>query len=138
MADVKEDFVIPKDSWLWEYIGDLSQDILLCSYNEDDVRSMWRRGTIDQEAKEALERLPDVGLLQQWLRDDGRYSDQLTAFVIRHGGWSPHWGWPPVENWTVEEWGEEGPPIVEVDPLTPEEQAIVDAFAAKYNIVERT
>lgn len=129
----KEKFVIPANSYLWEYIGDLSQDILLCSYNEDQVRGMWRNGTIDEEAKQCLAENPDW--LAGWHREDGRYSDQLTALVIQFGGWSPHWGYYPLSEEQLKEWGDEEPPKNEVSVLTTDEQAIVDAFLAKYEIV---
>jgi len=129
---MKEKFIIPNRP-LWEYIGDLSQDILFCSYNEDDIRSMWVRGTIDKEFKSTIEQYK--GYLTGWRREDERYSDALTALVIRHGGWSPTWGWEVPTEWTEEDWGKEGPPKVPVDPLSEEEQAIVNAFLAKYDIV---
>ena len=128
----KAQFVIP-EAHLWEYIGDLSQDVLECSYNEDDIRSMWRRGRIDEEVRETLARYS--WRLERWIREDGQDSDQLTAFVIQFGGWSTTWGWEVPTEWSEEDWGKEGPPKVPVDPLTPEEQAIVDAFLAKYDIV---
>jgi hypothetical protein len=110
----KEQFVIPEDTRLWEYIGDLSQDILECSYNEDDVRQMWVNGRIDQDVAEMLELYH--WRLEGWRREDNRYSDLLTALVIRHGGWAPHYG-------------------TDVDPIKPVEQAIVTAFLDKYDIV---
>jgi hypothetical protein len=128
----KEKFVIG-NAPLWEYIGDLSEDILLCSYNEDDIRQMWVNGRIDEEVKETLARYP--WRLEDWIREDGRYSDQLTALVIPYGGWSPHWGWPVPTEWSEEDWGKEGPPKPPVDPLTAVEQAIVAAFLLKYEIV---
>jgi hypothetical protein len=128
----KEQFVVPQGH-LWEYIGDLSQEVLECSYNEDDIRSMWRRGTIDQEVKQMLATYH--WRLKYWLREDGQYSDMLTAYVAKFGGWSPHWGWEVPKEWTVEEWGEEGPPQNVISPLSAEEQAIVDTFLAKYDPV---
>ena len=130
----KEKFVVPKRP-LWEYIGDLSQDTLECSYNEDNIRDMWRGGRIDQEVRETLAMYP--WRLEHWIREDGQYSDMLTALVIQHGGWSPTWGWGVPTDWTEEEWGKEGPPKVPVDPLSEDEQAIVDAFLAKYEIVTK-
>lgn len=129
---VKGQFLIPK-GYLWEYIGDLSQDLLECSYNEDDIRSMWRRGTIDQEVRDTLSDYPSK--LGNWIREDGQYSDQLTAFVIQFGGWSPNWGYYPLSEEQLKEWDDEEPPKNEVSVLTPEEQAIVDVFLAKYEIV---
>ena len=128
----KAQFVIP-EAHLWEYIGDLSQDVLECSYNEDDIRSMWGRGRIDEEVRETLARYS--WRLERWIREKGQYSDQLTAFVTHFGGWSTTWGWEVPTEWSEEDSGKEGPPKVPVDPLTPEEQAIVDAFLAKYDIV---
>jgi hypothetical protein len=130
----KEQFVISK-AHLWEYIGDLSQDVLECSYNEDDIRSMWRRGTIDHEVATMLKTYD--WRLEGWRREDGRYSDLLTAYVIEYGGWSPHWGYYPLTEEQLKEWGDEEPPKNEVSPLSPEEQAIVDAFQAKYEIIHK-
>lgn len=112
----KEIFVIPEGN-LWEYIGDLSQDILECSYNEDDIRERWVKGGIDQDAREMLEIYH--WRLEGWRREDKQYSDMLTAFVILHGGWATHWG-------------------PEIDTLTPEEETITAAFRAKYDILVKT
>lgn len=119
----KQPFTIPS-SPLWEYIGDLSQNVIECSYNESDVREWWVKGTLDENVTDMLKKYP--WRLEHWLRPDNLFSDQLTALVIRYGGWSPHWGWVVVNE-------EDEKPIV--DPLTPAEQAIVDAFLAKYEIV---
>lgn len=114
MSSDKKAFKIPEGT-LWEYIGDLSQDILECSYNEDEIRQLWVNGRIDSEAEYTLTEYP--WRLEGWRREDGQYSNQLTALVILHRGWAPHYS-------------------VEVDPLKPEEQAIVMAFHAKYDIVK--
>ena len=112
----KEIFIIPEAN-LWEYIGDLSQDILECSYNEADIRERWVKGGIDQDALEMLKVYH--WRLEGWRREDNLYSDMLTALVILHGGWAPDWG-----------------PFVEA--LTPEEEAITTAFRAKYDILVKT
>lgn len=129
----KTPFVISKDDRLWEYIGDLSQDILECSYNEDDIRRMWVNGQINEEVKKTLEQYD--WRLKSWRREDGRYSDLMTALVIQYGGWSPDWSFDTLINWSPIEWGEEGPPKKNIDPLTPVEQAIVDAFLLDHEIV---
>lgn len=129
----KQPFAIKEGMLLWEYIGDLSQDILECSYNEDDIRRMWVDGRIDEEVASTLKQYP--WRLEGWLRDDARYSDLLTVLVIQFGGWSQHWGWVVPTEWTEEDWGKEGPPKPEVDPLTAVEQAIVAAFLLDHEIV---
>jgi hypothetical protein len=128
----KEQFAVP-ESPLWEYIGDLSQDVLECSYNEDDIRQMWVAGTLNDDVLRTLDEYP--GRLSGYRRDDNRYADQLTAYVVQFGGWSPNWGWVVPTEWTEEDWGKEGPPKPKVDPLTPVEQEIVTTFLAKYDIV---
>lgn len=129
----KTPFMVKEGDLLWEYIGDLSQDILECSYNEDDIRQLWVNGRIDEEVQRTLGVYP--WRLEGWRREDGRYSDLLTVLVIQYGGWSQHWGWVVPAVWTEEEWGKEGPPKPEVDPLTAIEQAIVAAFLLDNEIV---
>jgi hypothetical protein len=128
----KEQFAIPEGP-LWEYIGDLSQDVLECSYNQADIRSMWVNGRLDYWVLRTLKEYH--WRLERWKREDSLYSDQLTAMVVQFGGWSPHWGWVVPTEWTVEDWDPEGPPKPEVSPLTDKEQAIVAAFLEKYDIV---
>lgn len=110
---LKEQFIIP-ESPLWEYIGDLSQDVLECSYNDDDIRELWCNGTLDDRVRDALDEYP--WRLKRYYREDGRYSDQLTAYVVLHRGWAHQWG-------------------PEVDPLNTREQAMVNAFLGKHDIV---
>lgn len=105
-------FVIPAGP-LWEYIGDLSQDLLACSYNEDDIRAMWNAGTLDAEVARVLAEHPDR--LQHYKREDGLYSDMLTAYVVRHQGWAPEWG-------------------TKIDPLTMAELSIIRKFRESYKI----
>lgn len=93
--------------YLWEYIGDLSQDLLECSYNEADIRHIWVKGQLDKDVADMLRKYPHR--LEHYRREDGRYSDQLTALVILAGGWTSNYG-------------------PEVIPLTPQEQIIVNAF----------
>lgn len=120
----KEQFVIRTYDHLWEYIGDLSQEILESSYNEDEIRQMWVSGHVDAEFKKTVSTYP--WRFKRWIREDGRQSDLLTALVIKFGGWSPNWSWVPSPDDEFEQL---------IDPLSPEEQAIVDAFLAKYEIV---
>jgi hypothetical protein len=109
----KEQFVIP-ESALWEYIGDLSQDLLECSYNEDEVREAWVNGNLNEYALYKLVEYPDR--LKHYRREDGKYSEQLTAYVAMHGGWAPNWG-------------------PEISPLSDKEQAVVTAFLDKYDVI---
>lgn len=113
MSASKEQFVIP-DSPLWKYIGDLSQDVLDCSYNEEDIREMWVKGTLDNWVEHALIAYP--WRLKRYHREDRKYSDMLTAYVVLHRGWAKEWG-------------------PEIDILTLEESTKVSVFLAQYDIV---
>lgn len=117
MTDIieKDKFIVKKDDLnLWEYIGDLSQDILECSYNEDEIRELWVNGGlqewIDRVQKEYPWRLKGYDFYKP------NYINLLIALVSLAKGWTPGWG----------------PDIV---PLTPEEQKIVDTFNNKYEII---
>ncbi len=114
----KSQFITSVDTLLWEYIGDLSQDIDECSYNEDTIRHYWNTNTLDERVAGKLKRYPSPphNRLASYRREDGRYRDLLTALVIKHGGWAPDWG-------------------STIGALTANEQQIVDKFLAENTII---
>lgn len=84
--DLTEGRPIP-ETWLKleELIGDYSEGLLLCSYNDDDVLEMLIRGNIDQEAAERMRREGHLGPAD--VREDGQYAKALMDLVEKAGGW---------------------------------------------------
>lgn len=71
-------------------IGDISQDINDCSYNEEDVREMWNNGTLNEAIAARLKEYP--WQFEHWTREDGDYDSLVTYLVKMTGGWHKDWG----------------------------------------------
>ena len=108
-------YTVSHDENLWEYIGDLSQDLLECSYNEKDIREMWANGQLDERVRQCLKEYPDR--LGHWRCVGDGYQDVMTALVKKHGGWAPNYDQT-------------------VTPLTSREQVVVFAFDQKYQLLQ--
>lgn len=100
---------------LHEYVGHISQELMHCSYNENDVREIWAGGTLNRQIQAAWAE-NDWGFRGRWGEDhyraDGDYAAVLTALVAQAGGWPNHW--TSVKS--------------SYSPLTPGEVKIVDEF----------
>ena len=76
VTDLVEDAITPSD-----LVGDLSEGLLLCSYNEDDIREYWNKGTLNQLLEENKEHLHRVNL-ESYLPAD-RDVQSLLTFLIK-------------------------------------------------------
>ena len=95
-----------------ELIGDISQDILYCSYNEDEVRELWNKGVLNALIKERSDQNPSEMLLKDWLIEDGDYESYITYLAKLSNGW-------PIDyNSDVNSYA----------PLTHQERTRVDEF----------
>lgn len=104
-----------------EFVGDLSEGVVMSSYNEDEIRDLW--GNEELDTRIAWLKTAHPGDYQRFLGQmgssvipDDRYHDALTYLVIKYNGW-------PV-NWSSE--------TEDLDPLTEAEQVIVNAFKSRY------
>lgn len=84
---------------LHELIGDLSEGILSCSYNEDHIRLMWNEGQINQAVKDLSqwEKPRFDSLLSGWEVVNEDYQTLLTQKVVEAGGWAPNWSSLPED-----------------------------------------
>lgn len=70
-------------------VGDLSEGLLACSYNEDEIRSYWANGELNsllQKRKVELQRVN----LESHLPEDRDVQSLLTFFIKRWGSWPVH------------------------------------------------
>jgi hypothetical protein len=103
-----------------ELVGDLSEGLLSCSYNEDDIRELWRNQKLNHQAAFFKEKMPleykrFKGQMGNYYLEDGNYQDQLTRLIGLADGW-------PVD-WTSA--------LDDLDPLTAQEREMVEALKIK-------
>lgn len=96
-----------------ELIGDLSEGVISCSYNEDDIRRMWRNRTLNYRVQ-FLKKLGGEyerfkGQMGDDYQEDGNYQDLLTCRIGDAGGWPTGWGSAAAD----------------LDPLTKEELTMI-------------
>lgn len=81
------------DGPVHELIGTLSEGIIWCSYNEDDIREMWKTRTLNQRISELdrfdKERFDDMAIC--WVVKNDDYQSLLTEKIIEAGGWPKTW-----------------------------------------------
>lgn len=98
MADVAE---------AHQLIGDLSEGVLMASYNEDDIRERWMNKTLNESVRNLSEW--EVERFQRQMgdnyREDGDYESLLTKAIAKINGWPDKWSSIPSElsNLTVAE-----------------------------------
>jgi hypothetical protein len=95
----------------YQMVGDLSEGVLLCSYNEDDIRELWINGQLNERIKSMSESMPweyDRFVRQMGFkfRPDGDYEAALTERIAAINGWPKRWSNDPNK----------------LDPLTIQEQ----------------
>jgi hypothetical protein len=77
---------------LCELLGDISQDFLACSYNEDEIRGMWRTGTLNEWAKDSAPNYSSQSAVTQLAKaygcTDGNWQRLLSQVVQHYQGWS--------------------------------------------------
>ena len=99
-----------------EFVGDYSQDVLYCSYNDEDVRHHWNAGTINREIAHMLESTEGrgCGMFPDYRLRDSDYQSLLTALVKIYNLWPNQWQSHPPSS-----------------PLTQPERQVVDSFDLK-------
>lgn len=100
--------------YLHELIGEMSEDILHASYNGEELREMWRNGTLNDHIAEALAHTTGETPLLNWKIADGDYESYITYHAGLFNGWPTHW------SYCLQDMGK----------LTDKERELVDAFDA--------
>lgn len=100
-----------------ELIGDLSEGLLSCSYNEADIRLMWNNNSLDRRVQFYKAEMPhEYQRFQQQMGSeylvDGNYQDLVTRRIGLAGGWPCQWS-------SV---------LKDLDPLTPKEKEMVSTL----------
>lgn len=75
-----------------ELVGDMSQCFLACSYNEDELRDMWRNGTLNNWAKDDAPNYSSpatttTDLSVRYSVCDGNWQHLLAKVVKHYQGW---------------------------------------------------
>ncbi len=68
-----------------ELVGDLSESLLFCSYNEDHIREMWVNGTINERVKECES--IDRTSLREYIPADGDIRSLMTFLLKQEKHW---------------------------------------------------
>lgn len=83
-----------------ELVGCLSEGLLMCSYNEDEIREIWKEGRLNAEIHERLDTLDKRrfdDLLRGWVVQNDDYQSLLTQKVKEAGGWPVDWSSAPED-----------------------------------------
>jgi hypothetical protein len=90
---------------LYEWIGDFSQSIYECSYNEDEVRHAWINYTLNEQVLNCMagNEMIVKERMGQLYQEDGNYQDTLTRLVKAVGAWTPEWGYVILSPLTEQE-----------------------------------
>ena len=77
---------------LSQFIGDYSQNVEFCSYNEDDVRHLWRTRTLTVTAARVASYDPYLWS-ERWLTYNAQtdLDEVMDNLVRKAGGWPQHW-----------------------------------------------
>jgi hypothetical protein len=70
---------------LHELVGDLSESLLFCSYNDDQIREMWVNGTINERLKECES--IDRTSLHEYIPADGDIRSLMTFLLKQEKYW---------------------------------------------------
>ncbi len=100
-----------RDMILHELVGDLSESLLFCSYNDDEIREMWVNGTINERVKECES--VDRTSLRDYIPADGDIRSLMT-FLLKQ---EKHW---PVDYQQSK--------LFDPTNLTPQELKILEDF----------
>lgn len=79
-----------KDILIHEYVGDLSQELLECSYNEDEIRWLWNNGTLRDQYDRISSSCPAriKGLSEMYgIANSQECQDLMTQLVKKYNGW---------------------------------------------------
>jgi hypothetical protein len=101
MQKIFEELNLP----IHELVGEYSQDVLLCGYNEDDVRQLWNKGELNECYLRATESEMNGDWITQGIhaKIKGDWQTIITLAVIKAKGWPVEWSSEPESLDTLTE-----------------------------------
>lgn len=89
-------WALPQEIEFCELVGDLSEGVFSCSFNDDDIFRAAFLGTLDENIKTtcSYERERCMGLIKRDDIAEGEYGARIIELTRKFGGWADGWAAP--------------------------------------------